>query len=147
MDGIPIKAKWKIHVLFTLYFKFWRYFLSNFVRDSHQIFNFLLLILGFTLADIILHKFLELHSTLSEKKKYIYIFFITNFPFLTDWMFLCTSSLSRVGLMGYSIFRPHRGMDNQIFKDQYVLERMIVWLINPLELNLCQFDPSEKDNS
>ena len=38
-------------------------------------------------------------------------------------------------------------MDNQIFKNQYVLERMIVWLVIPLELNLCQFDPSEKDDS
>ena len=36
-------------------------------------------------------------------------------------------------------------MDNQIFKNQYVLERMIVWLINPLELNLCWFDSSERD--
>ena len=38
-------------------------------------------------------------------------------------------------------------MDDQIFKikNQYVLERMIVWLTNPLELNLCQFDSSERD--
>ena len=35
-------------------------------------------------------------------------------------------------------------MDNQIFKNQYAVERMIVWLINPLELNLRQFDPLEK---
>ena len=26
----------------------------------------------------------------------------------------------------YSIFYPYRGMDNQIFKDQYTLKRMIV---------------------
>ena len=38
-------------------------------------------------------------------------------------------------------------MDNKIFKNQYALERMIAWLINPLELNLCQFDLSEKDDS
>ena len=37
-------------------------------------------------------------------------------------------------------------MDNQFFKNQYVLERMIVWLTNPLELNLCQFDSSERDD-
>ena len=35
-------------------------------------------------------------------------------------------------------------MDNQNFKNQYVLERMVVWLINPLELNLSQFNLSEK---
>ena len=35
-------------------------------------------------------------------------------------------------------------MDDQIFKNQCILERMIVWLINPLELNLCWSDPSEK---
>ena len=47
--------------------------------------------------------------------------------------------------MGYSIiFYPYRGMDEQILKTQYVLERMIVSLINPLELNLCPFDPLEK---
>ena len=37
-------------------------------------------------------------------------------------------------------------MDDQIFKNQYIMDRMIVWLINPLELNFCQFDPSEKDD-
>ena len=33
-------------------------------------------------------------------------------------------------------------MDDQIFKNQYALERMIVK--SPLELNLRRFDPSEK---
>ena len=43
-------------------------------------FYFLLFLLTFTSsADIIFHKFLELHSALSEKK-----IFVTNFPFLTD---------------------------------------------------------------
>ena len=36
-------------------------------------------LLSFTSADIIFHKFLELHSTLSEKKV-----FVTNFHFLTE---------------------------------------------------------------
>ena len=27
MERIPTRIKWKIHFLFTLYFKFWRYFL------------------------------------------------------------------------------------------------------------------------
>ena len=49
------------------------------VRYSHQIFCFLLLLLAFTSSDIIFHTFLELHSTLSEKK-----IFVTNFPFLKD---------------------------------------------------------------
>ena len=39
----------------------------------------LLFLLAFASADIIFHKFLELHSTLSEKK-----IFVMNFPFLTD---------------------------------------------------------------
>ena len=46
---------------------------------NHQVFYVLLFLLGFTLADMIFHKFLELHSTLSEKK-----IFVTSFPFLTD---------------------------------------------------------------
>ena len=37
--------------------------------------------------------------------------------------------------MGYFIFYPYRGMSDQICKNQYALERMIVWLINPLEFN------------
>ena len=40
--------------------------------------DFLFLVVGFTSADIIFRKFLELHSPLSEKK------IVTNFPFLTD---------------------------------------------------------------
>ena len=42
-------------------------------------FYFLLFLLAFTSADIIFHKFLELHSTLSENNV-----FVTNFPFITD---------------------------------------------------------------
>ena len=34
-------------------------------------------------------------------------------------------------------------MDDQVFKNQYVLERMTVWLINPLELNFSWFHLSE----
>ena len=41
--------------------------------------SFICFVLHFTPADIIFHRFLELHSTLSEKK-----IFVTNFPFLTD---------------------------------------------------------------
>ena len=37
-------------------------------------------------------------------------------------------------------------MDEQTLKNQYIRERMIVWLINPLELNLCQLDSSENNN-
>ena len=39
----------------------------------------MLLLLAFTSADIDFYKFLEIYSTLSEKK-----IFLTNFPFLTD---------------------------------------------------------------
>ena len=49
--------------------------------------------------------------------------------------------------LGYSIFYPYRGIDAQILKNQYALERMIVWLINPLEFNLRQFNPSEKNDT
>ena len=72
MDRIPTKIKWKIHTFFTLYFKFWRYFLWKFGRYSHQIFLFLL-------AGITFLKFLELLSTKSGKN-----IFVTNVPFLTD---------------------------------------------------------------
>ena len=44
----------------------------------YAVFYLLLFLLAFTSADIIFHKFLELHSTLSEKK-----IFVTNFSFLT----------------------------------------------------------------
>ena len=40
----------------------------------------ILLVLAFTSVDIIFLKFLDLHSTLPEKKK----IFVTNFSFLTD---------------------------------------------------------------
>ena len=39
-------------------------------------FLFLMFLLAFTSADIVFHKFLEIHSTLSEKK-----IFVTNFSF------------------------------------------------------------------
>ena len=38
-------------------------------------------------------------------------------------------------------------MDNQFFKNQYTLERMIVWLINPLESNLRKFNTLEKNDT
>ena len=79
MEIIPIKIKWKIHAPFTLYFKLWSYFLQKNLRCNHQIFYFLLFLLAFTSADVIFHNFLELHSTLTEKK-----IFVTNFPILTD---------------------------------------------------------------
>ena len=72
MDRIPTKIKWKIvsllHCISVI----------KTCMISHQIFYFLLFLLAFTSADIIFHKFLELHST-SDKK-----IFVTNFPFLTD---------------------------------------------------------------
>ena len=56
------------------------YFLYiNILRYSYQIFYFFLFLLDFPSAGIIFLKFLELHSTVSEKN-----IFITNFPFLTD---------------------------------------------------------------
>ena len=46
---------------------------------SYWIFSFFCFTLAFTSADIICHRFLELHSTLSEKK-----IFVINLLFLTD---------------------------------------------------------------
>ena len=42
---------------------------KNIVTKYHQVFYFLFLLV-FTSADIIFHKFLELHSTFSEKKDF-----------------------------------------------------------------------------
>ena len=38
-------------------------------------------------------------------------------------------------------------MDNQIFKNQYALNKMIVWLKNALEFNPRQFNRLEKDDT
>ena len=38
-------------------------------------------------------------------------------------------------------------MDNQIFKNQYALEKMIFWFIIPLEFNLKQFNALEENDS
>ena len=53
--------------------------ISPYLDTFHTGFHFLLFLLAFTSADIIFHKFSELHSTLSEKK-----IFITNVSFLPD---------------------------------------------------------------
>ena len=58
---------------------FYKVLLIKICRHKQHIFYFLLLSLAFTSADIIFHKFLELHATLSEKN-----IFIKNFPILTD---------------------------------------------------------------
>ena len=68
------------HTPFTLYFKFWRCTsYKNLLNATTISFYFLLFLLTFTSTDIIFHKFLEIHSALSEKK-----ILVTNFPFLTD---------------------------------------------------------------
>ena len=46
--------------------------------------------------------------------------------------------------MDYFIFYPCRGMDEEIFKNKYPLEKMIVWLINLLKSNPGWFDLQEK---
>ena len=78
MDNIKMDMNTN-QFFFTLCFNFSRCFLQKFVRYSHQIFYFLFFLLALTSANIISHKFSEIHSTLSEKK-----IFVTNFPFLTD---------------------------------------------------------------
>ena len=73
------KIKWKIHAFYTLYFKFQRYFFWKCVRYNHQIFYFLLFLLALTSGGTIFCKFLELHSTMSDKK-----IFVINLSLLTD---------------------------------------------------------------
>ena len=69
---------------FPLNFKFWRYFL--------HFFCFLLFLLAFISADIIFHTFLELHSTLFEKK-----IFVSNFPILMDSLKPPTTLTAKIG--------------------------------------------------
>ena len=64
---------------FYIAFQFLRVFLKKIVRYSHQIFYFLLFCISFYISRNHFHKFLELHSTLSEKK-----IFVTIFPFITN---------------------------------------------------------------
>ena len=75
-DGIPTKLKWEIQALSTLYFKFWRYFLSALWDAAPVLFLSYCFTLVFTSADIVFQNFLEIHSTLAISKK----IFVTNFP-------------------------------------------------------------------
>ena len=54
---------------FYIIFQVLKVLLKKICKKSHQIF-YLLFLLTFTSADIIFHKFLGLHSTLSEKKDF-----------------------------------------------------------------------------
>ena len=59
------------------------------------------------------------------------------------WTWLCSKSIEL-----FHFLLMYRGMDNQIFKNQYTQEKMIVvWLINPVELNLRQFSLLEKKDT
>ena len=78
MNRIPTKIKWKTTCPFYIVVQVLKKLLIKSCKNSHQIFS-LLFLLAFTSANIIFQKFLELHSTLSEKK-----IFVMNFPFLTD---------------------------------------------------------------
>ena len=70
MKRIPTKTN-SIYIVFQVL----KVLLVKSYKNNHQIFYFLLLLLAFTSTEIIFHKFLELHSTLSEKQ-----IFISNFP-------------------------------------------------------------------
>ena len=52
----------------------------------------MLFLLAFISADIIFHTFLELHSTLFEKK-----IFVSNFPFLMDSLKPPTTLTAKIG--------------------------------------------------
>ena len=64
--NIPSKIKWKIHVCFTRYFKFWTYFLKKVARYRRSFISCCLTSV-FTSADIIFYSFSELDSKLSKK--------------------------------------------------------------------------------
>ena len=72
MDGILTKISYVVFQVLKLFFMKMRM-----IQPLDLL--FLVFLLAFTLADIIFHKFLEVNSTLSEKKK----IFVTNFHFLT----------------------------------------------------------------
>ena len=81
-----LKSMKNTHPLaFYIVFKFWRILLIKIVGYSHWIFYLFCFMLAFTSTDIVFHRFLELHSTLSGKK-----IFVINFPFLTDSLKLLT---------------------------------------------------------
>ena len=68
---------------FYIIFEIWKVLLIKVCKieppDLLFIAVFISFYISFTSADIIFHKFLELHSTLPGKK-----ILVTNFPFLTD---------------------------------------------------------------
>ena len=66
LDGLPTKIKWKVHTVLCFKYKA-LYFFYKFIRYNQQIFYFLLFYVSFS-ADIIIHKFFEVYSTLSKKK-------------------------------------------------------------------------------
>ena len=68
MDGKPTKIKWKVHVLFTFHFKFWRYILLikifKYTAIQPSDLSFLVVFIRFYFSryeGMIFHKFLELH--------------------------------------------------------------------------------------
>ena len=99
LDTIQTKIKWKRHALFTLYFKFWRYFLRKCISETATscfiYFLFFILIsknkLAFTISRSFFINFKEFHSTL--------------FLFVTVYLFLITCPLPP---FGYSRKRPKR---------------------------------------
>ena len=73
--NIPSKIKWKIHVCFTRYYKFWTYFLKKVARCRSSFISCCLTSV-FTSADTIFYNFSELDSKLSKKN-----IFVNNFSF------------------------------------------------------------------
>ena len=63
---------------FYIVFQFFKVLLINLLRYRYYHFYFLLFLLSFTSTDIILDKFLEIHSTLSEKKDFCHRFSFFN---------------------------------------------------------------------
>ena len=82
LDGIPAKIKWKVPTYFTLYFKFSEgsYFCEKLYDTATSYVISYYFTSVFIVAVIIFCNFLELHSSLSEKRFLSQIFLVTNSP-------------------------------------------------------------------
>ena len=124
MNRIPTKIKWKNACPFYIIFQVLKVLLIKCCKNSHQIFYFLLFLLAFTSADIIFHKVLELHPTLSEKK-----IFVTNFPFLMDSLKPPQPLIDEKPLSSTKVFLPgsliHKRLRGNFFHQQKLLSYLV----------------------
>ena len=121
MDRIETKIKWKIHAFFTWYFKFWKVFLLTVYKIQPPDLLFLVFISFNIRRYNFFCKFLELHSTMSDKK-----IFVTNVPFLTD-------SLKPLPLHPHPLNSQNLVSITKLFGDtplnrnQYFMSQILTW--------------------